>query len=333
MNHYGFCAAMLLWLSVPVAFGDGAPAAEPSKAMPPKVVERKVESTLVFDDPIELKWPEDAPPPAKPLMPLLTSWDSKDYPDLLVGDGSGKIWLVRMTPAAKGVTLKSAEPIKADERAIRFGGACQPNWVDMNGDGLPELVVAWERHVMMFPNAGAREKPSLRGWTYLRTSKGPLILPEKTAGRLEVADWNRDGLPDLIATDFDGVIYVHLNSGSRDDPLFSTPMRVSVNNQVLRVPYAPYVRFTDINGDGIPDLVAGLNWGYIAYFPNASEKGMPVLRSEQRLNNQDSAVFDARKLTTDNIFCAFARLKGDHAKDMIFGGSCDKLFYAAGLEK
>jgi hypothetical protein len=288
---------------------------------------------VVYDDPVELKWPEGSAKPKKPLMPLLTSWDNKGFPDLLVGEGGGRIWLVRLEKGDKGVALKSAEPLKVGDRDIQVGGACQPNWVDINGDGKPELVLAWERCVMVFPNSGTRDKPALGDWTFLRNAEGPVTLPEKTGGRLEVFDFNRDGLPDLITADFQGVIYVFLASGRKENPQYGKSASASGTKEPMKLPYVPYVRFFDFNADGMPDMLVGRNWGFVSYFRNTSDKGMPAWCLEERLQNRDGQQLDARKLTTDCIHPALGRLSGGRTPDMIFGGMCDKLFFAKGLAR
>ena len=82
------------------------------------------------------------------------------------------------------------------------------------------------------------------------TLTGPLVNGELfSPGTINVADVNKDGVPDAVFSIEDGNVYVCLGNG---DGTFQNPTLGL--NQVL--PDARMIQLADMNGDGIPDVVA-----------------------------------------------------------------------------
>jgi len=310
--------------------------AQPSPAATASAKEAAAATSLNFvalTDPVALAWPKDAPTPKKPLMPLLTDWEGDQQPDLLVSDGDGKLWLVRLA-ADHAVALKSAEAVKAGGKEISLGKVFQPNYVDMDGDGIPDLIAARDRHVLVFHNSGTREKPEFDDWTFAGSYKSPVLLPEDAGPRLEVADWDRNGLPDLVAGTWSGAVVVFLNHGTRKLAMYETALHVTVENKPLKKAYICSVRFLDVTGDGAADLVLGINYSYISVYENRTRLSMPMLRKEAKVLGSDGGPFEARKLTDiKHIFPAIGDVDGDRVADVVFGNESEKLFFAKGIKR
>ena len=90
-------------------------------------------------------------------------------------------------------------------------------------------------------------------------------------GRAEkvVADWNGDGLYDLILGDRDGFVTVYLNQGTNAAPKYAVGMKLRGGGKEIKVksPSVPYL--VDWNGDGKIDLLVGDGGGYLHLFLNA----------------------------------------------------------------
>ena len=304
----------------------------PRRAKPPLqagVPVRASRAYPLYEKPVTLAWPQDAAELKPPLFPLVTYWDNNLRPDLLVGDGEGRIWLVRLERPASPVKLKSAEPLLSGGQEIRAKRPCQPNYADINGDGAPDLVVSSEQDVYFYPNTGTRTQPEFGEKTLLAAKGGAPVLPQKIDGRLEVADWNRDGLLDLIAADSDGNVFVFLNRGNKTQPQFDSGIRATLNGKPIRRAYSPCIRFFDANGDARPDLVMGLNWGYVSFFLNDSYAGLPNFRREVRAHDAGGEVLNIKK----HMHPAFGDVNGDGILDMIYGTDLPELFYVRGLDK
>lgn len=112
---------------------------------------------------------------------------------------------------------------------------------DMNGDGWGDLVVNGGRHVYRGGNTGG-------GWGLPYTS-AHLPSVDLEAPGVRVADLNADGIPDALRAGVGSWAYFeNLGEG------VWAPGRPVLNPPPVQLD-DPRVHLTDINGDGIPDLV------------------------------------------------------------------------------
>lgn len=139
-------------------------------------------------------------------------WDGDGDLDLVLGNIEGQVQLVRN----EGTKTKSAfgkrEPLSAGTQAITVPhGDSGPIVVDWNRDGKRDLIVgAGDGSVWLFAGSGTATEPVL--------AAGRILVPAGTSGfgseptsdgrpwgvrtKVAVADWNRDGLADLLVGDF-----------------------------------------------------------------------------------------------------------------------------------
>lgn len=120
-------------------------------------------------------------------------------------------------------------------------GVC---WGDLNNDGFDDLVIN-----------GADS--TITGVTYIYQSAGngtfisvPNTVPGLSAGSVDVADYNNDGLKDIAVTGFDNLgaarAYIYKNNGS-----FSF---ANINAPLLGIHFGE-VKWGDFNNDGLKDLL------------------------------------------------------------------------------
>jgi RHS repeat-associated protein len=115
--------------------------------------------------------------------------------------------------------------------------------IDWNGDGLPDLLEIGAGPARLYPNLGNCT------WGRPRIV-GELPLFSTPTAALAFADMNGDGLADIVRVD--GALSGYIPRIAADG--FGTPISW---NQVPAVPAsAPNARMADLDGDGIPDLIA-----------------------------------------------------------------------------
>lgn len=183
--------------------------------------------------------------------PLVNNWDGVDKSNLLLVHSRAESIIV------EGATATST------------AFPCSPNFVDLDGDGLKDLVVGDAGgFVWWFKNFGAKGKPAFRTGQFVPTFFG-------TACKLHVCDWDSDGKLDLVTGNSEGNVHVILNIGTRNEPKFTTvmskprigmfnyandtldatPLRYGKRALLIGNYAAPWV--SDWNGDGRPDLLVG----------------------------------------------------------------------------
>jgi len=92
-------------------------------------------------------------------------------------------------------------------------------------------------------------------------------------------DWNRDGLVDLVystggshhGTLDGGSMYLLENVGTRTAPLFGPPQTMKCYGRSIRITnHGPHPWIGDYNGDGLPDVIACVEWSVYPFYSHAA---------------------------------------------------------------
>jgi hypothetical protein len=139
---------------------------------------------------------------------------------------------------------------------------------DLNGDGLPDLVVADTRgFIWYYPNSGTKTNAVFTTGEVIPIwfgSEDPTQadLHQDMVPRIQLLDFNHDGKLDLVVGTFDGSLYMMPNTGTPTQPEFHQPQ----NLDEIRVPtrskgflWCNYLApcLYDWSGTGLMDLVMG----------------------------------------------------------------------------
>lgn len=191
---------------------------------------------------------------------------------MLVGDGAGYIHIFLNSNTNTDPKMCCDSLIKSDGKAINVGGRAAPVVDDWNGDGMKDILVGnFDGDIRVYINKGTDASP-LFGSPYklkLRNGKD-LKIGTRVAPR--IFDWDRDGLKDILAGEFDGYIYFLKNRGTNIAPAFDDyeKLLLSTGKPLIYSGKAGGHRtrldVTDWDNDGFYDILAGGTDGRIILY-------------------------------------------------------------------
>ena len=188
--------------------------------------------------------------------------------------------------------------------------------------------------VSFLENPGRQRKPEPRGSFFQRyTNQYDVILEGGNVGKLampisvQVADFNRDGLLDILTLDGGGYFRVYFNSGTPTEPKFThcetIPLFLGrINWTTLRggwrpIDYGAKVALGDFDKSGTQDLVVGNYFGDLMLIRNTGTLSSPEWKQPQTL--------DAVKIPTTRDGHLWANLFAPAVADWNKDGKLDVL--------
>jgi hypothetical protein len=151
------------------------------------------------------------------------------------------------------------------------------------------------------------------------------VLVTGCASSVAVADWNGDGLPDLVVGDIRGHVSVYLNEGTKRQYAFGKPIRLKANGKEIAVPHGdagPCV--ADWDGDGLPDLIVGCGDGSVMFYRNIGTARAPKLAEGVVLIPPGTIEYDVEKIPSKPTRGVRAKVcvvdyNGDGLPDLLVG--------------
>ena len=250
------------------------------------------------------------------ITPMVIDWDKDGDFDLIVGDEDGRVALVENTGKRVDGVPVFLPPHYFQQEAddVKFGALATPVGVDWDGDGDIDIVsgntagyIAFIENLSgpkVFPPKWAAPKYLQADGQNIRIMAGPNGSIQGPAEAkwgyttLSVADWDGDGLPDLLVNSILGKVVWYRNAGTRTAPKLAAaqPIEVEWNGPQPALAYGwlrpqgkallTQWRTTpvgvDWNHDGLTDLVMLDQEGYLAYFERAKRGNALVLLAPRR---------------------------------------------------
>ena len=202
---------------------------------------------------------------------------------------------------------------KQQAQDVKFGALVTPYSFDWDGDGDEDLICGnTAGYIGFIENLDGGNPPRWAEPKYLKTEGKVIRIMAGPNGSIQgpceakwgyttlsVADWNHDGLPDIVINSIWGKVLWYRNIGSRNEPKLAASETVTVewpgnpskpawtwwqpkDNQ-LATQWRTTPVVIDLNKDGLNDLVMLDQEGYLAFFERARKKGQPILLPGKRI--------------------------------------------------
>ncbi|MGA0844960.1 MAG: LamG-like jellyroll fold domain-containing protein, partial [Luteolibacter sp.] len=248
-------------------------------------------------------------------VPRALDWDGDGDNDLLVGHSSG-IWRYENIGSAAAAVFAAGVKVQAGAADISLSGSILIALADFTGDGVDDLVaVNSSREVRVYANTATAGRPPVYApeIRIQASTGGSFVLPDQ---RFDAADWDGDGLPDLVTGTRSGNVLFYRNIGTATAPLFDPNQSVVLESGS----YNLYPRIFDINRNGTPDCIRGINWGSISFwFDPAPATSLGGSDGSLTITDPSGATEDMKALT-DGALVDFADMNGDGVLDVLVGG-------------
>ncbi len=288
--------------------------------------------------------------------PAVADVDIDGLRDLVVGDFSGKFRFYRNIGSNKEPKFAACSYLMADGKEAEVPIYCcigsSPHFVDFDDDGKLDMISGSYDPGECYLFRGRGDGTFAKRETLVDKSGTPILRKPKQQQRFEsfgswpvMVDWDNDGDLDLVIGGFDGTVFLRINEGSRQKPVFSEAnVFLQVGDAELKVPGDPAGHaapaIADWDGDGLWDLLCGSERGSVYFYRNSGDRAAPRFEAGQEIvpphqgsGYEELLAADADPLPGIRSQIAAMDYNGDGKMDLILGDFCTNLVVRPGLTK
>lgn len=203
------------------------------------------------------------------VAPTLADLDGDGLPDLVIGlAGCGNVAWARNVGKAGAPKFEKHDLLEIDGK-VQLEPYCDQTMVvalaDLSGDGRLDMVAGLTNgEVWHYPSSAEGLRPGAPVWQSRDPRTPRPVRPGEARWReaaISLADWNGDGLLDIVVGLVDGEVFLLRNSGTKSARKFERPERIE--GLAFGRGSSPHPVAVDWNGDGKLDLVVGLASGEV----------------------------------------------------------------------
>lgn len=144
--------------------------------------------------------------------PYVHDFDEDGLMDLLCGSGGGNVYFFRNVGTPQTPVYASSTLLSAGGVTLNLGARSVVRMSDWNGDGLKDLVGSSSTGVYWCQNTGNNAAPVFSAPQAIAAPvSGSGLIPIYTGYRmrLHLADWNDDGVTDILLGNADGTVSLY----------------------------------------------------------------------------------------------------------------------------
>jgi hypothetical protein len=266
------------------------------------------------------------------IIPVALDWDKDGDVDLIVGDEDGRVAFMENTGVVENnmPVFSSPRYFKQKPGYLKFGALVTPFSTDWDDDGDEDLICGNSAgYIGFIENLDGGNPPSWAPPKYLDDGKKVIRIQAGENGSIQgpceskwgyttlsVADWNSDGLKDIIVNSIWGKVVWFENTGAPGNPKLSEEKPVNVNWEeqtpkpewfwwdpepnTLATQWRTTPTAIDWNNDGLMDLIMLDQEGYLSYYERTNENGQ-MLAPGMRIFVSEPGEYNRRNEATDSI--------------------------------
>ncbi len=236
------------------------------------------------------------------------------------------------------------------ELTLDFGSGVTPRFVDADGDGDLDMLVAHRGEftetfnkadrISLFKNTGGKTNAEFTHdnvFDYLDLIKDSIRDLKPTFG-----DLNDDGKQDMVIGNAEGQLYYYQNNSITNSLSFAAPVKKYMD---IDVGTAAVPQLVDLDKDNLIDLVIGKGNGFLAFYKNTGTATSPQFSStptidslgkvlvaepfwQYKLNDTTAEIEDSTLQYSTTGFAApyFADLDNNGNWDLVVGAESGKLW-------
>ncbi|MHC4116347.1 MAG: FG-GAP repeat domain-containing protein [Planctomycetota bacterium] len=260
------------------------------------------------------------------IVPVAMDWDKDGDVDLIVGEEDGRVAFVENPGRVVGGMPRFLAPkfFRQQAEDVKFGALVTPYSFDWDGDGDEDLICGnTAGYVGFIENLDGGDPPKWAAPVYLDADGRTLRIMAGPNGSIQgpceakwgyttlnVADWDHDGLPDIVVNSIWGKVVWYRNIGTRRNPRLAAAQPIEVEwtqeppkpawnwwkpeGKTLATQWRTTPAVLDYDDDGLNDLVMLDYEGYLVLFQRAKRNGKLTLLPGRRIfTSKDISVFDS----------------------------------------